>query len=84
MYSAQGEYKEKINPSELTHSMYNKFPAIKKHIDTIPCKYNNMPYYPKQYLENIDKVLLCQHFKGTDKYHPACEAIAQNMKPISR
>jgi hypothetical protein len=74
MYSAQGDYSVdgKMNTS---HSLYNEFPGIKKVINRDDCKYNNSPYYPQEYINNIDKKLLCQHFKGTDKFHPVCQII---------
>ena len=88
MYSAQGEYSEnkkghsKIIP---THSLFNNFPATKlgspmKNKSISNCPYHNVPYYPKEYIENEDKKILCDYIKDKKIYHPVCKLLEEQSK----
>ena len=81
MYSIQGEFINgtKINTS---HSLFNNYPARKNNnnncYNTLQNNlHGNIPgsYYPKEYLENEDKVILCKYIKENNLkiYHPVCE-----------
>ena len=97
MYSTQGEYSEnKKGHSQIipTHSLFNSFPATElgtsmknKSINNSwisNCPYHNGPYYPKEYIENEDKQILCNYIKnkklGFAAYHPVCKLYEQQLK----
>jgi hypothetical protein len=80
MYSIQGDFinEPKINTS---HSLFNNYPARKNNNNCDYTLQNNLhgniqgSNYPKEYLENKDKLILCKYIKENNLkiYHPVCE-----------
>ena len=85
MYSIQGDYTNeiKINTS---HSLFNNYPARKNNNICYNTLQHNLhgnmsgSYYPKEYLENEDKKILCKYIKENNLkiYHPVCEYLNQS------
>jgi hypothetical protein len=85
MYSIQGNFVPECCTDKLktnnSHSLFNNYPARKNNNNCYNILQNNLhgnipgSYYPKEYLENEDKKILCKYIKENNLkiYHPACE-----------